>query len=211
MPRIGKDWTGLQKGKLVVLGKAVGRIGPTYWRVRCECGVEKDISLAHLKGATISCGCHRKSNRPRLTHGFSPKGNKTRIYRIWVNMRTRCNNPNSPNYEKYGGRGIAVCDRWNESFENFLADMEQPPSEKHTLDRIDSEKGYEPGNVVWATYTRQNRRTSRVRLSEAKAKIIRESNLSCSELARILRVNKSTVSAVRMGKTWADWPPPASQ
>lgn len=202
MPRVGKDWTGVRKGQLVILGRVENKKGRTWWRVRCDCGVEKEVSAPHLTGASVSCGCYKKSGKARLVHGYSPAGNKTRIYRIWVNMRTRCNNPNTAAYKNYGGRGIRVCDDWNNSFERFLEDMGLPPSEKHTLDRVDSSKGYEPGNVVWATYTKQNRRTSRVRLTEEKARIIRESSLGCTELAKILRVNKSTISAVRLGKTW---------
>lgn len=65
-------------------------------------------------------------------------------------MRQRCLNKNNPAYPNYGGRGIKICERWLESFENFRADVGEPPSQNHSLDRIDNEKGYEPGNVRWA-------------------------------------------------------------
>lgn len=88
----------------------------------------------------------------KTTHNMSG----TRINRIWKNMKTRCNNPNADNYRFYGGRGIAVCERWN-SFDNFFADMGQPPTDNHTLDRIDPNGNYEPSNCRWLTIEKQQR------------------------------------------------------
>jgi hypothetical protein len=92
-------------------------------------------------------------------------GNRTTYraeYRVWVEMRKRCRNPKRSNYHLYGARGIRVCDRW-ERFDNFLADMGPRPSSRHSLDRIDPDGHYEPGNVRWATATQQarNKRTNR--------------------------------------------------
>lgn len=100
------------------------------------------------------------------THGQSGKGrnDQTRAYKSWDNMKQRCLNPASPNFEYYGARGITVCARWLESFENFYADMgDRPPG--LTLERINNEGNYEPGNCRWATVSEQNsnqrRRTRR--------------------------------------------------
>jgi hypothetical protein len=85
------------------------------------------------------------------------------MYRMWVNMRTRCENPKATHFNRYGGRGIIVCDRWK-SFELFIADVGERPSPKHTIDRYPNNDGnYEPGNVRWATLTQQcrNRVSSR--------------------------------------------------
>ena len=84
----------------------------------------------------------------------------TRVYRIWNAMRQRCHNPNQPHYERYGARGIAVCDEWRQSFGAFLADMGEPPTDGHSLDRIDNDLGYSPSNCRWATAKEQraNRR-----------------------------------------------------
>lgn len=85
-------------------------------------------------------------------HGLS----KTKAYRHWIYMKARCYNPRASKYELYGGRGIAVCDRWRNSFANFYADMGDPPP-RHTLDRIDGTKGYSPDNCRWATHKEQSR------------------------------------------------------
>jgi hypothetical protein len=94
------------------------------------------------------------------THGLT----KSTEYGSWCAMKARCCNPKTPHFHLYGGRGITVCDRWLNSFENFLADMGAKPSKAHSLDRIDNSRGYEPGNCRWATGTMQcrNRRDNRV-------------------------------------------------
>ena len=96
-------------------------------------------------------------------HGGSVNGRKTPEYSAWVNMKQRCLNPSSPLFVYYGGRGISVCQRWRESFQVFLSDIGLRPSAEYTLERLDNERNYEPGNVAWATRTAQqrNRRTTR--------------------------------------------------
>lgn len=97
-------------------------------------------------------------------HGYAYQDRpRPNIYRRWQHMIQRCHNPNDRDYPKYGGRGISVCDRWRNSFPDFLEDMGLPPSDKHTLDRIDNNGNYEPDNVRWATPSQQinNRRNTR--------------------------------------------------
>ncbi len=89
----------------------------------------------------------------------------TRIYRIWDGMKRRCYQRNSVNFHHYGGRGIIICDRWKE-FSNFYKDMGDPPSLKHTIDRIDNDGNYEPGNCRWATMSEQLRNYGRSRKVE---------------------------------------------
>lgn len=96
-----------------------------------------------------------------IKHGFARRGGKQHdLYGVWTSMKNRCSNPNVKNYDIYGGRGISVCERWRDNFENFLADMGDRPSKKHTLDRVNPDGNYEPGNCRWATLSEQafNRR-----------------------------------------------------
>jgi hypothetical protein len=97
-------------------------------------------------------------NARNAKHGYG----KTPTYSSWVNMRTRCENPKATQWKWYGARGVTVCERWK-TFGLFLEDMGERPSKKHTLDRIDGAKGYEPGNVQWSLQTEQcrNRRSTR--------------------------------------------------
>lgn len=121
----------------------------------CDCGNEKEYTLMNLiLGITKSCGCSTK----KTTHGMT----NTRLYRIWHGMRLRCHLSSRKSYVKYyQSRGITVCDRWNNSFELFAKDMGEPPSPKHSIDRIDNNKGYYPDNCRWVLSKEQQRNTSR--------------------------------------------------
>lgn len=103
-------------------------------------------------------------------HGHAARNPLARSpeYRAWDAMKSRCYNPKARGYAGYGGRGIAVCDRWRYSFENFLADMGERPSPEHSLDRIDNDGNYEPGNVRWATRSEQQRNRTRFNPNKAK-------------------------------------------
>ena len=90
-----------------------------------------------------------------LQHGHNRIGKMTKLYRAWKFMKQRCNNPNHPKYPGWGGRGISVCDRWSDSFINFMEDMGEPPTPQHSLGRIDNNGNYEPGNVRWETPAQQ--------------------------------------------------------
>jgi hypothetical protein len=135
-----------------------------WWPCRCDCGTERELRDAVRHGKPKSCGCIKKLGRAR--HGYARVGAKTPEYNTWVGMNERCSNPAKKFYSYYGGRGITVCERWRgeHGFENFLADVGPRPSKEHSIDRIDNDRGYEPGNVRWATRVEQmrNRRSCRV-------------------------------------------------
>lgn len=137
-----------------------------YWkkfqRYRCECGNEFEACSDNVRsGNTTSCGCFHKKQLSDMArrHGMS----KTIVYRKWLGMKSRIFNKKNSHYDRYGGRGISICERWM-VFENFAADMGPMPSKKHEIDRKNNDGNYEPSNCRWATRKEQTRNYSRNRL-----------------------------------------------
>ena len=158
------DLAGKPIHRWTVLSK-IKKEGRAEWLCRCECGTEKLVSQSNLLGGlTRSCGCFNKeqNSKDKKIHGKS----RTSIYTVWSNMKSRCYYSGNTEYASYGGRGIKVCDRWFHSFENFLLDMGEPPTDQHTIDRIDNNGNYEPVNCRWATKQEQSRNKSTTRLIE---------------------------------------------
>lgn len=147
----------------------------------CECGMWKPVLLsALLSGASKSCGCLRNElQRQRVTHGSSRLGDISDEYKTWGSMIQRCENPKCQAFEDYGGRGISICPRWRNSFENFLKDM-GPRPQGMSIERKDGDGNYEPGNCIWATKLAQtqNRRNT-------KWVVINGEKLTLAEAAKI--------------------------
>lgn len=184
-------------GRLTVLKRASDATN-TYgrpiarWAARCECGKSTIVRGIKLTGGvTQSCGClHRERfAEARRTHGLR----RTREYNIWAHIKNRCLNPADARFHLWGGRGITICDEWRDNFLAFYADMgECPPG--MSIDRIDNDRGYEPGNCRWATPSQQsnNLRTVRRLTHNGKTATLTEwaAKWGCSRDAIKLRLKR---------------------
>ncbi len=199
-----KDLTGQSFGRWTVTGpmtrtprqrKGDYRI---HWTCRCECGTVANVDCSALtSGHSTSCGCFQveRSKAALTNHGHARVGLRTREYRAWDAMIQRCTNPSNKTFPRYGGRGVAVCQRWLTDSAHFLADMGRCP-EGHQIERIDNDGNYEPSNCRWATRLEQARnKSANVRLTH------NGETLCLQEWANRVGIRRETIRH-RLKKGW---------
>ncbi len=196
-PKRFQDLSGKRFNHLIAIsiaGKNKNR--GLIWLCKCDCGNFKEIYASHLKnGNTKGCGCLQKPSVTKHSHAIH--GKETSEYYSWNNMKDRCANPKYAHYKNYGGRGIKVCDRWINSFENFFKDMGHRPSEKYSLDRKNNDGNYDPDNCRWATPKEQalNRRNN-IRY------IIDDESMTIEQMSEKYNINKNTLRT-RLRRGWS--------
>lgn len=191
-----KDLTGQRFGKLTAVERTDGK-----WLCVCDCGTTTVVARNNLtRPHTLSCGCAKVEQLVdrRLRHGAKANRSRTPEYSTWVGIITRCENPKVEGYKHYGARGVRICERWRSDFANFLADMGPRPSRGHSIDRINVEGNYEPGNCRWATSSEQarNKRTTRNITVNGETRCI-------TEWAASMGANMSTIHR-RLTSGWSD-------
>lgn len=212
------DYSGRRYGRLSVVSMVYETGKDAKARCLCDCGAEKTVIAYNLKsGNTESCGClarertaelNRASFRGEImgkanrTHGYS----RTPTYASWRDAKKRCYSPQNKRFAEYGARGIGMCDAWKCSFEAFLRDMGERPKGM-TLERVDVNKGYEPGNCTWATPTEQaqNTRANVATWESVRAMRKRRSEgVTYPQLASEFGMSYNNVRFICRGETWKE-------
>ena len=173
------DITGERYGKLIAI-RYVGRSNSkqSLWLCKCDCGNETTVRLSNIRnGHTKSCGCGEKENRNQFRNKSVRKHQEsyTRLYRIWIGIKNRCNNHNDDHWPIYGKRGISVCEEWNQQYEKFREwALANGYDDSLTIDRIDTNGNYEPGNCRWVSNADQqrNKRNNRYYTYHGKTQLI---------------------------------------
>lgn len=195
MPRKAKDLTGYKFGELLVLGREGSNdVSTPIWRCKCSCGNEARVLSSNLlKGAKYCSRTCPIDKENRTTHA----GSATPVYKVWQHIKDRCTNERCPAYKYYGARGITMWEGWVNDFAAFRDYMGARPTAKHSVERKENDKGYEPGNVEWATaVTQANNRRSNRWLEHAGKR------MTLTQWARELGIHNSTIYR-RLDKGWS--------
>ena len=202
------DLTGQRFGRLTVLRRD-NDTSPVYWRCQCDCGNVVVAQGGHLKtGNVSSCKCLARENTSRrsLKHGK----HNTPEYKCWQQLKERCLNTKGKDYHRYGARGITVHPEWAESFEAFLAHIGPRPAGFKSVDRINNAKGYEPGNVRWATPAMQSQNLRGNIISPETAGLIKalfRDGKRQHELGQMFGLRQNTIHLIVKNKQWKDIEP----
>lgn len=192
-----KDLTSQKFNRLTVLEKVVGKSSKGLWKCRCDCGnivfaTRHDLTSNHKK----SCGCFKKDylSQKSSTHKLT----KTRIYKIWIDMKKRCYNHNQKYYCNYGGRGISICDEWKQDFISFYNwSIKNGYNDDLSIDRINNDGDYCPNNCRWANRTTQNNNSRHNRYITYNGK-----TLTMSQWAKYLNLTYSCLKT-RFRRGWS--------
>jgi hypothetical protein len=210
-----KDLTGQTFGRLRVVGRGADCVSPkgkhvTRFECVCDCGNAVLVAAGKLlRGRTKSCGCFRSDNAriQETTHGEA----STSIYNTWKHAKSRCCNPGNRYYEGYGGRGITMYEPWLSSYQSFASwirdNLGPRPSPDHSLDRIDNDGNYEPGNLRWATDVQQqrNRRSTKVTATVvARVRAMVAAGVRQKDIAAGEGLSLSHVKAIAQGRIWRE-------
>lgn len=200
-PQISDVKVGAKIGRLLLLKETRVPHGKKYTDVgyicKCDCGKEKIVRKSDLtSGKVLSCGCYASDvfRKTHTKHGMA----YSRVYRIWFGIKKRCFYKNEDNYYLYGGRGITMCDKWKNSFEAFYADVGEPPGNEYSIDRINPNGNYEPGNCRWATQKQQAQNTRRNYLVFYNGK-----ERSIAEVSDIVGISRGTLYQRIKGYGWS--------
>jgi hypothetical protein len=202
-----KDLIGRRYGSLVVISRVPkGDKKIRRWLCVCDCGGTAIVQSFFLR--KNQRGCMECSLRNRIKHGHASNNSMTPTYRSWQAMLRRCLSKTDGDFGRYGAIGITVCDRWRDSFENFLADMGERP-ERTTIDRQNVYGNYEPGNCRWATSSEQARNKRLTKLEHHEPEQIRwlvSTGCSQTEVGRFFGISCGSVSKIVNGYQWRSAP-----
>ncbi len=206
--RKSKDLTGQKFGRLTVISRHMTESRGVFWNCICDCGKEKIVNSGHLKnGHTKSCGCIQDEIFKEIVtkHGLSG----SYVYKLWCSVKERCFNKNVKQYKDYGGRGITLYFDWIESpvgFIEYVSKLENFGKDGYSLDRINNNGNYEPGNLRWATQATQcrNRRVSVINIEIAREIRALKGIKTIKEIAELFGIRRGIVYDVLTNKTWRE-------